>query len=99
MNAMGTPSTRWKFTGTLIVRPLRRPLKSSNMTPLMRLPKREDSTGLIRTFMPLSTAGGGGGENRTLPFASAMAAAPALNKVVSMKLRRWRFRRQNLRHG
>jgi len=85
---MGTPSTRWKFTGTLIFRPLRRPLNSSNMTPFMRLPNGDDNSGFITTFMAFRSAAGGGDDIQTLPFASAMAAPAPPNQMVSMKVRR-----------
>jgi len=54
-----------KFTGTLIARPLRRPWKSSSMTPRTRLPSRDLSIGLITKVIAFNTAGGGGGASLT----------------------------------
>src|SRR6478735_6005194 len=53
------------LTGTLIVRPVRRPRNSSSITPGIRLASREASSGRIRRFIVPSTQGGGGGANLT----------------------------------
>src|SRR3712207_4166100 len=100
VNAIGTPSTRWKFTGTLIGRPLRRPVNSSNIRPLMRRPTGDARSGRMTMFMAVSTAGGGGGASQTVPV--VFGIGDLISTEVPAKLLRPVARHQGLRprpHG